>query len=79
MTIRPSPTVSAQDNPNKIMTGNDGYDYVSRADKNKVFKWHKIVEKKTAKEHYMQFPKYYLNKNFYKFNTNKTTTKLKKN
>lgn len=75
MIKRPSPSDSAQKNPDKIMIGNDDYEYVSRQDKNGIYKWHKIVWKNTAEEHYMQFPENYLNKKFYKY---KTTNLLKK-
>ena len=56
---RESPPVSAQDFPNKIRKGNDGEEYVSRADKNKVYRWYKIksMDKcSTPKKYYMQFP-----------------------
>ena len=32
----------AKDFPNKIKIGNDGVEYVSKLDKNKVFKWYRI-------------------------------------
>lgn len=55
---RPSPPYHANDCKNKILEGNDGNEYFSRADKNGIYKW-KLVksmeECKTAKEYYSQF------------------------
>ena len=39
---RNSPALSAQDYPNKIKIGNNGLEYVSKSDKNKIFRWYKI-------------------------------------
>jgi len=67
---RSSPPVSAQDFPNQIKDGNDGLEYVSRADKNKIFKWYKIKEGEkcsSAEEYYMQLPQFYLDKKFFKY------------
>lgn len=76
--LRPSPSVSAQEHPNEIMLGNDGEDYVSKPDKNGVYHWKKLSWKKSAEEYYMQFPKFYLDKKFFKFNTETLLKKLKK-
>ena len=75
---RPSPPVSAQDHPNKLMKGNDENEYVSKPNKNGIYKWHKIVWKNTADEYYMQFPENYLNKKFYKYKTTELLNKFKK-
>ncbi len=75
---RPSPPVSAQDNPNKLMKGNDENEYVSKPNKNGIYKWHKIIWKNTAEEYYMQFPENYLNKKFYKYDTTQLLKKFKK-
>ena len=75
---RPSPPVSAQDHPNKIMKGNDEEEYVSKPNKNGIYKWHKLVWKNTAEEYYMQFPENYLNKKFYKYKTTELLNKFKK-
>lgn len=67
---RSSPSVSAQDFPNQIKIGNDKEEYVSKSDKNKVFRWYKIKDGskcKSAQEYYMQLPKYYLDKKFIKY------------
>ena len=77
---RPSPPFSAQDFPNQIKIGNDGLEYVSKADKNKVFRWYKIKymeECKTAEDFFMQYPEYYLNKKFYKFDSKEFEKKIK--
>ena len=68
---RKSPNVSAQNYPNKIKIGNDGLEYISKPDKNNIFKWIKIKDMencKSAKVYYMQFPENYLQKKFYKYN-----------
>ncbi len=78
---RDSPSVSAQDFPNKIKEGNDGEEYVSRADKNKVYRWYKIksMDKcSTAEKYYMQFPENYLQKKFYKYDLKILETKIKR-
>ena len=75
---RPSPPVSAQDHPNKLMKGNDENEYISKPNKNGIYKWHKIVWKNTAEEYYMQFPENYLNKKFYKYKTTELLKKFKK-
>jgi len=67
---RDSPPVSAQDFPNKIKVGNDGKDYISRPDKNKVYHWFKLKnmeECNNPEKYYMQFPENYLQKKFYKY------------
>ena len=69
---RNSPPLSAQDYPNKIKNGNDGLEYISKSDKNKIFRWYKInsMDKSiSAKKYYMQFPKNYLQKKFNKYNS----------
>lgn len=56
---RNSPNVSAQEHKNKLMEGNDGLDYVSKPDKNGVYKWVKIKEMirtKSVEEFFNQFP-----------------------
>lgn len=56
---RNSPNVSAQDYPNKIKQGNDKVLYISKADKNNIYKWVKLKEIydcKSAEEYYFQFP-----------------------
>jgi hypothetical protein len=76
---RPSPPFSAQDYPNKIKVGNDGNEYISRADKKMVFKWYKIKnmsEYSSAEKYYMQFPQNYLQKNFYKYDLEQVEDKL---
>lgn len=58
---RPSPTVSAQSYPNKIRKGNDGKEYISRADKNGVYHWKVLKgmgDTKNPEEYYLQFPDY---------------------
>lgn len=39
---RPSPSVSAQEHPNKIMKGNDGYKWKSKPNINGVYQWKKL-------------------------------------
>jgi hypothetical protein len=76
---RLSPAVSAQDYHNKIKVGNDGNEYVSRANKKMVFKWYKIKdmnECSSAEKYYMQFPQNYLQKNFYKYDLKQIEYKL---
>ena len=76
---RESPPVSAQDFPNKIRKGNDGEEYVSRADKNKVYRWYKIKSMyncSTPEKYYMQFPENYLQKKFYKYDLKKLEMKI---
>jgi len=75
---RHSPPVSAQDHPNKIMKGNDEEEYVSKPNKNGIYKWHKLVWKNTAEEYYMQFPENYLNNKFYKYDTTQLLKNSKK-
>jgi hypothetical protein len=75
---RPSPPFSASEHKNEVKIGNDGNNYVSRANKNNIFRWYIIEECNTAEKYYMQFPKYYLDKKFIKFNLKETETKLKK-
>ena len=78
---RESPPVSAQDFRNKIKQGNDGEEYVSRADKNKVYRWYKIksMDKcSTAEKYYMQFPENYLQKKFCKYDLKKLEMKIKR-
>jgi hypothetical protein len=78
---RKSPPVSATKFPNKIKLGNDGNEYISKPDKNKVYKWKLIKQMdqcKDANNFYLQFPKYYLDKKFIKYNFNNTYKKLNK-
>jgi hypothetical protein len=56
--IRPSPPYHANDFPNKIKIGNDKNEYISKKDKNGIYKWVKIGLKKSAEEYYKQFPDY---------------------
>lgn len=51
---RPSPPVSAQDHPNEVLDGNDGRQYVSRADKKGVYRWQKLTSKSSPEEYYAQ-------------------------
>lgn len=74
---RLSPSFSAQDYKNEIKIGNDGNEYVSRPDKNNIFRWYIIKNGKNAYDYYMQFPHYYLNKKFIKYDLKETETKLK--
>ena len=69
----------AKDFPNKIKIGNDEFEYVSKLDKNKVFKWYKIkiiLDCGSPKKYYMQFPKNYLQKKFIKYNNKSIEKKL---
>jgi len=78
---RNSPPYSAQEYPNKIKIGNDGLEYVSKSDKNKVFRWYKLknmFECTTPEKYYMQFPVNYLQKKFYKYDTIKIEKILNK-
>jgi hypothetical protein len=47
---------------NEIMEGkdknDDENDYISKKDKDGIYKWFKIIKGKTPKEYYQQFPKY---------------------
>lgn len=55
---RNSPNVSAQDHPDKTMVGNDKKMYLSKADKNGVFRWVKFKqmdETVDAKTYWSQF------------------------
>lgn len=56
--IRPSPPYHAHNFPNKIKIGNDENEYISKQDKNGIYKWVKIELKKSAEEYYKQFPNY---------------------
>ena len=58
MSNRPSPSDHAKDFPNKIKEGNDKNKYISKKDKNGIYKWFKIVTKKSSEEYYQQFPDY---------------------
>jgi len=76
---RNSPPYSAQKYPNKIEIGNDGFEYVSRSDKNKVCKWYKIKSVEncpSAEKYYMQFPDNYLQKKFNKYDIHVIENKL---
>jgi hypothetical protein len=55
---RPSPPFSATLFPNEIKEGNDKEDYISKKDKNGIYKWYKISLKKNPEEYYKQFPNY---------------------
>ncbi len=77
---RDSPPLSAQDFHNKIKLGNDGQEYISRADKNKVYRWYKIksMDKCISPEkYYMQFPENYLQKKFYKYDLKRLDKNIK--
>ncbi len=53
----------AQDLPNKVKTGDDYEEYVSRINSVGIYQWTKIlhtIECKTASEYYNQWPRYYL-------------------
>ena len=74
------PLLLAQDYPNKIKLGNDGLEYISKPNKNNIFKWIKIKNMedcKSASVYYMQFPENYLQKNFYKYKLNFIDNNLK--
>ena len=75
---RPSPSVSAQDFPDKVKEGNDKNMYVSKPDKNGIYKWKQIVNKKTAEEFYFQYPEIYLDKKFKKYDYKPTLKILEK-
>jgi len=65
--------------PNKIKIDNDEYEYVSKLDKNKVFRWYKIKnmnECNSPEKYYMQFPQNYLQKKFIKYNNKSIEKKL---
>ena len=56
---RPSPPFHANACKNKILEGNDGKNYISRQDKNGVYKWFvmkPINQTKTPMEYYGQYP-----------------------
>jgi hypothetical protein len=55
---RPSPIEHAKDFKNKVKVGNDKNQYVSKKDKNGVYKWVKITLKKSPEEYYHQFSNY---------------------
>ena len=60
--LRKSPPFHAKDYPNETKEGNDGEMYISKKDKNGIYKWIlKYKFKKTVEEYYAQFgykPKY---------------------
>ena len=59
MPTRPSPSEHANDHKNKVMKGNDDNNWISKMDKNGVYKWKKLKKGsqcKTAEEFYMQNP-----------------------
>jgi hypothetical protein len=65
--------------PNKIKFYNNDSEYVSKLDKNKVFRWYKIKnmnECKSPEKYYMQIPENYLQKKFIKYNNKSIKTKL---
>jgi hypothetical protein len=69
----------AKDFPNKIKNFDDGFEYVSKLDKNKVFKWYKIksiLYCNSPEKYYMQFPENYLQKKFNKYNNKSIEKKL---
>ena len=55
---RPSPPFSATLFPNEIKEGNDNEEYISKKDKNGIYKWYKITLKKNPEEYYKQLPDY---------------------
>jgi hypothetical protein len=64
---RPSPSDHAKDFPDKLKVGNDENVYVSKKDKNGIYKWYKIEKKKNPEEYYQQFPNYITPNNDTKF------------
>ena len=65
--------------PNKIKIGNDGFEYVSKFNKNKVFRWYKIKNMNeciSPEKYYMQFPQNYLQKKFIKYNNKSIERKI---
>ena len=69
----------AKDFPNKIKICDDGFQYVSKLDKNKLFKWYKlkiILDCNSPEKYYMQFPENYLQKKFIKYNNKSIEKKL---
>lgn len=53
--LRPSPSEHAKDHKWKALRGNDGNDYISRPDKNGVYRWRKInPEPAKALDYYKQ-------------------------
>jgi hypothetical protein len=65
--------------PNKLKIYSNGIEYVSKLDKNKVFKWYKIKNMnqcKSPEKYYMQFPENYLQKKFIKYNNKNIEKKL---
>lgn len=53
---RPSPPYHANECKNKIMKGNDKKSYISKPNKNGIFKWYPLKSGKTPEEYYNQFP-----------------------
>ena len=45
MSDRPSPLEHAKDHKNKVMKGNDGNSWISKIDKNGVYKWKKLKKR----------------------------------
>lgn len=70
---RNSPSVHAKDFKNKIKKGNDGEEYISRPDKNGVYKWKLISHKSTPEEYFSQFGTFKK-----KYDATETEKKLKK-
>jgi hypothetical protein len=65
--------------PNKMKIDNNDSEYVSKLDKNKVFRWYKIKNMnqcKSPEKYYMQFPENYLQKKFIKYNNKSIEKKL---
>ena len=65
--------------PNKMKIGKDGYEYVSKLNKNKVFRWYKLKnmnECSSPEKYYMQVPQNYLQKKFIKYNNKSIEKKL---
>jgi hypothetical protein len=52
------PLYSAEKFKNKVKVGEDEELYLSKKDKNNIYKWYKIKLKKNPEEYYKQFPDY---------------------
>jgi hypothetical protein len=78
---RPSPSDHAKDFPDQLKEGNDENVYVSKKDKNGIYKWYKIEKKKNPEEYYKQFTDYTTpdnNTNIFYNNIKNLTNDLKK-
>jgi hypothetical protein len=70
---RNSPSVHAKDFKNKTKKGNDGKEYISKPDKNGIYKWKLISHKSTPEKYFSQFGT--IKK---KYDASETEKKLKK-